>query len=77
MREIKKFISIDNKEFNTEKECADYEEEILDYVRNELLDIDCLKCQNHSLCRYLFEKNVCRPNLCDFIINNIIKEFGK
>ena len=77
MREIKKFISIDNKEFDNEKECVDYEQTIIDYIADNILSKECSECQNYSLCQYLTEKHVCHKNLCCFIMDSIIKEFGK
>ena len=78
MREVKKFISIDNKEFNTEKECRDYEQEIKAYICDKLLfQKKCLDCQIRSLCQYLIEKNICKRNLCDFIMDKILEVFNK
>ena len=78
MREVKKFISIDNKEFDNENECVDYEQTIIDYIADKMLFKECSECQNYSLCHYLIEKNVCHHgNLCSFIMYSIIKEFNK
>lgn len=77
MREVKKFISIDNKEFDNENECIEYEQNILDYIRSNLMNISCLDCQHSSLCKYFVETNICRGNLCSFIMDNVIKEFSK
>ena len=78
MREVKKFISIDNKEFDNEKECVDYEQTIIDYIADKIMFKECSECQNYSLCHYLIEKNVCHHgNLCSFIMDSIIKEFNK
>ena len=77
MREVKKFISIDNKEFDNENECVDYEQTIIDYIADNIFSKECSECQNYSLCQYLTENNVCHKNLCCFIMDSIIKEFGK
>ena len=77
MREVKKFISIDNKEFDNKKECIDYEQNILDYIRSKIMNVNCLECQLNSLCKYLDEINVYEGNLCSFIMDNIKKKFSK
>ena len=77
MREVKKFISIDDKEFDNKKECIDYEQKILDYIRSKIMNVNCLECQLNSLCKYLDEINVYEGNLCSFIMDSIIKEFNK
>ena len=77
MKEVKKFISIDNKEFDNKKECIDYEQTIIDYIADNILSKECSECQNYSLCQYLTEKNVCPKKLCSFIIDNIKKKFSK
>ena len=77
MREVKKFISIDNKEFDNKKKCIDYEQNILDYIRSKIMNVNCLECQLNSLCKYLVEINICEGTLCNFIMDNIKKEFGK
>ena len=77
MREVKKFISIDNKEFASKNECIDYEQNIFDYIRSKIMNVNCLECQLNSLCKYLVEINVCEGNLCSFIMDSIIKEFSK
>jgi hypothetical protein len=77
MREIKKFISVDNKEFDTEKECADYEQKMLDYINSNLVFTECSSCQYHALCNYLFEKKICYVSLCDFIKEKTMGEFNK
>lgn len=78
MKEVKKFISIDNKEFDNKNECINYEQKIIDYIANELLFLqECSDCQYHSLCQYLIEKNICRANLCDFVMEKILEVIGK
>lgn len=77
MKEIKKFVSVDNKEFDNKKECLDYEEEMLNYIGKNILFTKCSDCQYHSLCKYLIEKNICRINFCDFMVRKITEEFDK
>ena len=77
MREVKKFISIDNKEFDNENECMEYEQNIIDYIHSKIMNINCLDCQLNSLCKYLDEINVCEGNLCSFIMDNIREKFSE
>lgn len=77
MKEIKKFISIDNKQFDTEKECIDYEQKMLNYIGKSFFLKQCSLCQHQYLCNYLFEKKVYRTDLCDFTLKKLTKEIAE